>query len=124
MSNSHVHPTMTQVIDSFFQAVGAADTPATPGPALAGAMDFPPLPKGLKRERWTPPDGLLPDLVVDYLEWDAAPGKRDEWGQAVDPDYPAGVEIQAVWIGPYDIYLLLADQIVDRIEKYLCPAEE
>ena len=112
---SNIHPTLSQALGPFFQAVGAVD----PMPRPSGR----PAPKkGIERGFWTPPGRKLPDLAVDYLEFAALYGRRDEAGQQLDPDIPAGVEIQAVWLDSHDILGLLSDELIDELERVFGPS--
>ena len=115
---SNLHPTIASALDPFFQAIGAAD----PAPKPI-APNTPPR-KGHERGYWSPPGGRLPDLAVDYLSFSRQWGRRDEWGQMMEPDSPAGVEIQAVWLGQHDIYELLAEDVLSQLEAYFCPEKD
>lgn len=117
---SNLHPTITKALEPFFEIMGATENPA---PIKNPALDFPPPRKGHERGYWSPPGGRLPDLAVDYLSFSRQWGRRDEWGQMMEPDSPAGVEIQAVWLGQHDIYELLAEDILSQLEAYFCPSE-
>ena len=113
---SNIHPTLSQALAPFFQAVGAVDTPARPaGPPIVK--------KGIQRGFWTSPGRKLPDLAVDYLEFPALYGRRDKAGQQLDPDIPAGVEIQAVWLDSHDILELLSTEIIDELERVFKPSQ-
>lgn len=111
--SSNLHPTMAGALAPFFNAIGASDP--LPAPKL------PELRRGAKRESWRPPGGRLPDLIVDFIEYPAQLGRRDEIGQLMDPDYPAGVELQAVYAGALDIMELLSEQVLSEIEDYFRP---
>ena len=118
---SNLHPTMTQALAPFFQAIGAAD----PAPIAQAQPASPPAPKRpVERHYWTSPAKGLPDLAVDVIFFPVTYGRRDEWGQMMDPDYPAGAEVQAVWLGHYDIYSLLSDSLLSEIEADLMKARE
>lgn len=111
---SNLSPTIARALAPFHHAIGASD-PA-PAPTL------PALKPGVKREAWRPPGGRLPDLIVDFIEYPAQLGRRGDYGLRMDPDYPAGVEVQAVYAGALDIFELLSDQVLAEIEEYFLSA--
>ena len=118
---SNLHPTMASARDPFFQAIGAINPASDPEPAPS----TPPAPKHpVERYYWTPQGKGLPDLAIDVIFYPRSYGRRDEWGQIMDPDYPAGCEIQAVWLGHYDIFSLLSDSLLTDIEGDLMAARE
>ena len=106
---TNLHPTLAQALDPFFQAIGAAD-PA-PKPSAPPAPKYP-----VERHYWTVKGQRLPDLAVDVIFYPRSYGRRDEWGQLSDPDYPAGCEIQAVWLGHHDIFPLMSEELLSQIE--------
>ena len=107
---TNLHPTMASALDPFFQAIGATD-PA-PKPSAPPAPKYP-----VERHYWTVKGQRLPDLAVDVIFYPRSYGRRDEWGQIMDPDYPAGCEIQAVWLGHYDIFPLMSEELLSQIES-------
>lgn len=117
---SNLHPTMSQALEPFFQAIGAVD----PTPRLSPAPDNPPAAKRpVERHYWTPPGQGLPDLAVDVIYYPRQYGRRED-GLQMDPDYAACCEVQAVWLGRHDIYSLLSDEVLDTIEAYLMAGRE
>ena len=117
---TNLHPTMASALEPFYQAIGAADPAPKPT-----APNTPPAPRRpVERHYWTPPGKGLPDLAIDVIFYPRSYGRRDEWGQAMDPDYPASCEIQAVWLGHYDIFSLLSDSLLTDIEADLMAARE
>ena len=107
---TNLHPTLAQALDPFFQAIGATDS--APKPSAPPAPKYP-----VERLYWTVKGQRLPDLAIDVIFYPRSYGRRDEWGQIMDPDYPAGCEIQAVWLGHYDIYPLMSEELLSEIES-------
>ena len=107
---SNLHPTMASALEPFYQAIGAMNPASDPAPK-------PSAPKHpVERHYWTVKGQRLPDLAVDVIFYPRSYGRRDEWGQAMDPDYPASCEIQAVWLGHYDIFPLMSEELLSQIE--------
>ena len=121
---SNIHPTIEKALEPFFEIMGATEPPASVAPPANPALDFPYIQKGCIRGFWSAPGGRIPDLAVDYMTFSRQWGRRDEWGQPLEPDSPAAVEIQAVWLGRFDIYELLSEDVLSQLEAYFCPAQD
>ncbi len=112
MSNN-VNPTIRDALAPFFDILGAADP-------LPPANTLPLCPRGLQRLDW-PTEGYLkrPDsLPVDVFYYGGSSGKRDTGGVPLEPDEPAGAEVQAVWLAGVDIAPLLSEALLSEIEDY------
>lgn len=120
MSNN-LHPAFNDIFDSFF-APGQAQA-ASPTMTAPHVKALPPVTQPVERALWNPGHDL-PALIVDYINFPVTHGRRDEWGQMMDPDYPASCEIQAVWLAGHDIYPLLSDEVVESLERYFRPSQD
>jgi hypothetical protein len=108
---SNLHPTIAQALEPFFQAIGAADPPDPP----AQTDTPPPVKRPYRRVAWQT-HGLT--LQADVYIYKATYGRRNERGQPMDPDTPAGAEVQSVWLGRHDISPLLSEEVLRSIEDH------
>jgi len=62
------------------------------------------------------------DVTVDFDYFPASRGSRDSYGQQMEPDEPAGFEINAVACGKQDIMELLSDRAFCILNEKICDA--